>query len=57
MYIWQIFIGRAWGGVGKMGQKIWTHLFKSKFISIYIRDKTINNFPFKNCVFETRPKV
>ena len=24
MYIWQIFIGGAWDGAEKMGQKIWT---------------------------------
>ena len=24
MYIWQIFIGGAWDGAKKMGQKIWT---------------------------------
>ena len=24
--MWQIFIGGGWGGVGKMRQKIWTHV-------------------------------
>ena len=39
-----------------MGQKILTHLFKGKLISIFIGDKIINNFPFKNCIFETKTK-
>ena len=37
-----------------MGQKILTHLFKGKLISIFIGDKIINDFPFKNCIFENK---